>query len=263
MPLDFPASPTNGQIYGAYVYDSSTTAWRSKGGAVAATYVSDTAPSGAVKGDMWYRSSDGTTYVYYVDADTSQWVEIRSEIATNKVGLVPIIPTSVTLGSGSASVDATGTITFSGATSIMANGVFTTQYNNYLQVCTFNTSVNLEARQRLTHNGSALSAAAYGWAGISVVSTGTPAYYSGSGIDWYALSGTQAATSHAYTQTIHYPMDASKITRTVFSGGFWEGNWKSVNFSGAYNSTSLASGIQMYSTTANTMSGEMLFFGYN
>lgn len=124
MALDFPASPTNGQVYDQYVYDSSITAWRSKGGAVAATYTSDTAPSGAVKGDMWYRTSDGTTFVYVVDSDTSQWVEIRSEIATSKVGLVPIIPTSTSVSSGTASVDAAGVVTFSGCTSIALDGIF-------------------------------------------------------------------------------------------------------------------------------------------
>lgn len=28
MPIDFPSNPTNGQVYGTYVYDSSITAWR-------------------------------------------------------------------------------------------------------------------------------------------------------------------------------------------------------------------------------------------
>lgn len=131
MPLDFPSSPANGDVYGSYVYDSNLPGWRSKGGAVAATYVSDTAPSGAVKGDMWYRSSDGTTYVYVVDADTSQWVEIRSEISTSKVGLVPIVPTSVTLSSGSASVAADGVVSFTSSGSFVLNNCFTSTYRNY------------------------------------------------------------------------------------------------------------------------------------
>lgn len=78
MALDFPTSPTNGQIYGAYVYDSATGAWRSKGGAAAATYMSATAPSGAVNGDLWFNTNEGRLNAYYVDGDSSQWVEIRS-----------------------------------------------------------------------------------------------------------------------------------------------------------------------------------------
>lgn len=129
--LDFPSSPTNGQLYGAYVYDSSLPGWRSKGGAVAAIYTSDTAPSGPVKGDMWYRTSDGTTYVYVVDSDSSQWVEIRSEIAFSKVGLVPIIPTGITVGSGTASVLADGTVTFTSCNYFDILNAFSTTYANY------------------------------------------------------------------------------------------------------------------------------------
>lgn len=129
--LDFPTSPTNGQIYEGYVYDSSLPGWRSKGGAVAAIYTSDTAPSGAVKGDMWFRTSDGTTYVYVVDADTSQWVEIRSEISTLKVGLVPVIPTSITVGSGTASVAADGLVTFTNCNYFDIINSFSATYANY------------------------------------------------------------------------------------------------------------------------------------
>ena len=37
--------------------------------------VSSTAPQGAVNGDRWYDTVSGRTYVYYTDADSSQWVE--------------------------------------------------------------------------------------------------------------------------------------------------------------------------------------------
>ncbi len=131
MALDFPSSPTNGQVYEQYVYDTSLPGWRSKGGAVAATYTSDAAPSGAVKGDMWYRTSDGTTFVYVVDANTSQWVEIRSEISTSKVGLIPIIPTSVTVSSGTASVDGKGVVSFSSADTITIKNLFSGAYTYY------------------------------------------------------------------------------------------------------------------------------------
>jgi hypothetical protein len=131
MALDFPASPTNGQAYEQYVYDSALPGWRSKGGAVAATYVSDTAPSGAVKGDMWYRSSDGTTYVFVVDDNSSQWVEIRSEISTAQVGFVPIVPTSISVNAGSASVASSGEISFTGNTVLNLNGTLSSVYRNY------------------------------------------------------------------------------------------------------------------------------------
>lgn len=46
-------------------------------------------------------------------------------------GLVQVVPTSVTVGSGSGSVDGNGSVTFSGTTSISLNGVFSSIYTNY------------------------------------------------------------------------------------------------------------------------------------
>lgn len=46
-------------------------------------------------------------------------------------GLVPVIPSSVSVGSGTGSVSATGKITFSGATYVDVNDVFTSSYRDY------------------------------------------------------------------------------------------------------------------------------------
>ena len=61
----------------ALVYDSATGAWIPGEGGGKFT-VSDTAPAGAENGDTWFKSDDGKTYIYYVDADGGQWVEIAS-----------------------------------------------------------------------------------------------------------------------------------------------------------------------------------------
>jgi microcystin-dependent protein len=211
--------------------------------------------------------------VNYIIKATAGWTAGDSELATrlgaveteqattNRSGLVPVTPTSVSVGSGTATVDATGTITFNGSTSVQANGVFTSGYRSYVQVVTFNTTASLEIRQVFTAGGTPQTSANYGWGGIAV-NGGAPSYYSGSGIDWYALGATQAATSHAYTQEIHNPAVSGNITRTVFSGGFWNGGWASINFSGAFNNTAAVDGIRIYSTSANTVSGQMKIYGY-
>jgi len=46
-------------------------------------------------------------------------------------GLVKIVPTSVAVGSGSGSASALGIVTFSGASSVSLNGVFSSTYKNY------------------------------------------------------------------------------------------------------------------------------------
>jgi len=131
MPLDFPTSPTNGQTYNGYVYSTSVGAWQAKPAAQSPFYTSDTPPSNPVAGDSWFNTNDGTMYIYYNDGNTSQWTEHRSEIARSQVGSVPLVPTSIAVGSGTGSVAANGLVTFTGATTITVNGIFSAAYKNY------------------------------------------------------------------------------------------------------------------------------------
>ena len=93
MPLDFPSSPTNGQTYENFVYDTSITAWRNQG-----------SPSGLA----------------------GQVVALD-----NKVGLKQLIPTAITLAGGTGSITSNGTISFSACTSVAIQGVFSSLYRNY------------------------------------------------------------------------------------------------------------------------------------
>lgn len=43
--------------------------------AASSVTTSDTAPSNPSDGDLWYRSTDGRTYVYYDDGSSAQWVD--------------------------------------------------------------------------------------------------------------------------------------------------------------------------------------------
>lgn len=80
MAINFPDSPSNGDtqtINGAvYAYNSTTGKWDVSGDNTTNVTVSDTAPSGAVAGDQWFNSTDGSLYVYYNDGSSSQWVGI-------------------------------------------------------------------------------------------------------------------------------------------------------------------------------------------
>lgn len=75
MAIQFPASPTNGQVYQGYYYDSTLSAWKASPVSAGPVAIADVAPTGAIHGDVWYNSTDGTMYIYYVDGSSSQWVE--------------------------------------------------------------------------------------------------------------------------------------------------------------------------------------------
>jgi len=59
---------------------------------------------------------------------TQSYADNSSNVAA---GLKPIVPTSVAIGSGSSSVSTLGQVTFTGASSVSLNGVFSSAYQNY------------------------------------------------------------------------------------------------------------------------------------
>ena len=84
--LNFPAEPDDGDTYGDYFYDAESSAWRLNPsplvtgptgpvGAQGKFTVSPTAPVDPVEGDTWFYSEDGTSFIWYEDADGGQWVE--------------------------------------------------------------------------------------------------------------------------------------------------------------------------------------------
>lgn len=84
MAIDFPSSPTNGQIYQGYYWDNAKQAWRSNNPATGSVIMSSTTPVGATSGDMWFNTSDGTMFVYYNDGITSNWIEIQANVDNYK-----------------------------------------------------------------------------------------------------------------------------------------------------------------------------------
>ena len=81
--LDFPANPTNGQVYGNWIWSSSKGAWQAKPMESAKTVTSDVPPANPADGDQWFSTVDGVLYVYVVDIDGGQWVESRSAIISD------------------------------------------------------------------------------------------------------------------------------------------------------------------------------------
>lgn len=114
--LDFPANPTNGQEFNGYIWNATKGVWDSnsgldfnitdladvdttgvvdgnalvydginsqwipgEGGGGGSYTISATAPADPGDGDVWFDSTDGLSYIYYNDGDTSQWIEIGNQ----------------------------------------------------------------------------------------------------------------------------------------------------------------------------------------
>jgi len=86
MTLNFPSNPSEGQAFGQYTYNSSKGVWEAS--AIPPRYtVSPNIPASAGNGDVWFNSETARSYIYYVDSDTAQWVEIGGTEGTQ--GILP------------------------------------------------------------------------------------------------------------------------------------------------------------------------------
>lgn len=70
-------SPADKQVL---AYEASSQLWKNKQ-ATGGVTVGASAPANPNPGDAWFDSNDGTLYVWYVDTDTSQWVQVQANSA--------------------------------------------------------------------------------------------------------------------------------------------------------------------------------------
>jgi hypothetical protein len=97
----------------------------------------------------------------------------RARDVSSRGGLIQVIPTSLTVGSGSGSVGPNGAVTFSGASSVTLNGCFTANYDSYKIV--FSNIIGTQGAAPNLRIGSAA-------AGYYACQTSGSANYSGSTI---------------------------------------------------------------------------------
>lgn len=267
--LDFPATPTNGQVYtqdgSSWTYDSTKGTWRSSPYEPGAAITSATAPTTPQNGDIWFNTNDGTLYTYYNDGTSSQWVELRSEIAKSQVGLVPIAPTSVTVGSGTASVAADGRVTFTGCGSFIVNGVFSSAYTNY----------------QVIYRPDGMSAADYIYTRFATSGTAntTSAYYFGG---WYTQGGTYGLSANSTSSSTYVnigysygdksnttiielanPFLSTSPTQAFYRSSYSFASHTQQHGSFVFNGNTSFDGIQFGNINTGNQSGTIKIYGYN
>ena len=95
MALNFPDSPSDGDTFNGYSYNSSKGAWVSSSLNNTGPIVSDTAPSNPINGDFWFDSSSARLYMRYDDGSSSQWLSLSVSGADGADG-TPTISVSYT-----------------------------------------------------------------------------------------------------------------------------------------------------------------------
>lgn len=277
--LDFPSSPTNGQVYGQYVYDSTKGAWRVSADLLASAIPSPTAPTNPVSGDLWFNTNDGVMFMYFNDGNTSQWVEVKSNTASGSTvaarvdaieakpsGLVQVIPATVAVGSGTATVGSSGNISFSSATNLSLNGVFTSTHRNYKVFVTFTAfSANpTTIEYRLRTNGVD-QAAGTNYAGGQRIAQngGLGAFYNSATTTMYASTGASSYPNvTAFSTDIAQPFTTGTSTTMVTTGSGFDGSVTFGYYFGGVQATAASyDGLTMLCGTGN-FTGNIQVYGY-
>lgn len=177
---------------------------------------------------------------------------------TSSVGLIPVRPSSVVIATGSGSANDLGVVSFTGASSVSLNDVFTSGYTNYKII--FNAvpsstgTINLRFRNAGTDNTS--TNYTYSYFVHTNGSVGAGAGASGQNIG--LLGGANTNGLH-YDMTVYEPLSTQTFTSITHNGlhsatgdlGFITYTVKANTFDGF---------SLIYS---GTFSGNVQVFGYN
>ena len=186
-------------------------------------------------------------------------------IAAAAAGLRLVVPTSVSVGSGSGSVGTSGTVTFSGASSVSLNGCFTTTYDNYRIVINAYNSTRQGCYFRFRNAGTDDSssnyynASYYNYMGTGATSNGVVKSSATTAIDLRVLPTTDGAY---ITYDVANPRLAKKKPGH-FNNSFFETTTDAYYENGGtvFNSTSTFDGLTIY-PGANVMTGTISVYGY-
>jgi hypothetical protein len=214
--------------------------------------------------------TNGQTFGNYIyDASSPGWRNVNSSEGIGlqfKSGLVPVVPASVNVGSGSASVGATGTITFTNATSISLNSVFSSSYRHYrfiIDTPTTSGNGSLTLRFRNGTTDDAANTYFQYWTmkrltGAIQDNTGGPS----TSYSLYNFLTSSGSPTNSWSGDIIFPNVATTQTWITGQGfGYDVTSTYMINSSILYNTAKSFDGLSIFSSAQLT--GTVKVYGYN
>lgn len=173
-----------------------------------------------------------------------------------------VVPTSVSTSAGTASVSATGKVTYSGSDGLTVNGCFTATYDNYLIVQdTDVSSSNPEGLLRLASGGTPVTAANYSHEFINAnnTSVGVQRDYS-STTWWYHILYDDDLTNGGLTY-VYAPFLAQQTAFRCISANSYS-NARITETSGTHSLSTSYDGFHLTCLVASTLSGSLTVYGF-
>lgn len=189
--------------------------------------------------------------------------------STTGAGLVPVVPSSISVGSGSATVSATGLVTFTAVSSVSLNSVFSSAYRNYRMVLDVptstggvNTVMGLRYRTGTTDNSSNLY---FQYQAINRLN-GALNTNSGGPNTFYSL-GTISTQTNSFTSWSGDILMPFISTGQTSANGLGMGSDATNSFqvisSVLFNAATSFDGITILTNSGTTLTGTVKIYGYN
>jgi hypothetical protein len=188
-------------------------------------------------------------------AGTSTWS------TPSAAGLTQIVPSSVSVGSGSGSADANGKVTFTGASSVSINDVFSATYTHYRIVVYAANSGDSGANFRFRVSGSDDSAANY-FVQKNYISASVNPTKTGATSQTLFDLGPLWTGYNSYSYDIFNPFvtTRSQIIGNSFSLNSFS-TWEALTTSALLNTATSYTGFTFY-PASGTMAGNISVYGY-
>ena len=176
-------------------------------------------------------------------------------------GLVQLVPGSVAVGSGSGSVDTNGAVTFSGASSISLNDVFSSSYQNYRILMNLDSNSDgafISMRLRVSGADNSTTSYAHTTYRNRMGSASFAAYTQTADGNTFFRILTEAQTE---TTTGSYDVFNPFISEYTQVSGIGTNNLDTFGFSGSFNATTSFTGFTFLPNTG-TITGTIRVYGY-
>jgi hypothetical protein len=179
-------------------------------------------------------------------------------------GLAKIVPSSVAVGSGTGSVDSNGNVTFSGASTVSLNDVFSATYDNYkIDVIYTSASGNAADTLRLRVSGADNSTSNYNYSGIFLRTNATTIPYGNTSQTSFGdLVAHSTNGNEAFSINMYSPFLAE---RTKYNCASIDQDGTSIlsHFqAGVFAATTSFTGFTLISGSG-TFTGKIRVYGYN
>lgn len=208
-----------------------------------------------------YSGTDWVPLASEVTNLSSYYTSAEVDILDAPTGLKLIVPTSVAVGSGTGTANAAGQVTFTGASSVSLNGVFTSTYDNYKILFQGSCSIAADLAVRMRLSGTDNTTSNYQHQQV----VGSSTTVSGS----RATNGTSARIGEIYPTTsistfsVDFFNPAIAVPTSFFTNAGLQSN-TSIAISIEHNAHNVATAFDglTFIPSSGNLTGTLSVYGY-